>query len=74
MCMTPKIDVAETIIFIQQLYVQFMLPGNVMSPDGSHKPTGIFPSIQRIERKERSRQKKVIFGGKKERQCGDGKD
>ena len=43
-----------------------------MSPSGTYETTGIIPSKQRVERKERSRLKKVLFSGKKDGQPGDG--
>lgn len=48
------------------------IAGRVLSPSGSYETTGIIPSKQRVERKERSRLKKVLFSGKKDGQPGDG--
>ena len=50
----------------------FLLEGKVLSPSGTYETTGIIPSKQRVERKERSRLKKVLFSGKKDGQPGDG--
>jgi len=47
--------------------------GKVICPKGNADTTGIIPSKQRVERKERSRLKKVLFSGKKDGQPGDGK-
>ncbi|XP_067943934.1 disks large homolog 4-like isoform X2 [Watersipora subatra] len=47
--------------------------GRVLIPAGNYDTSGIIPSKQRVERKERSRLKKVLFSGKKDGQPGDEK-